>query len=366
MEVPHDGGERRPAQGRPDDANEYDGVLFKMRRRPADHPIGRQLRRYSLDELPQLFNVMLGQMSLVGPRPPLPAEVSAYDDDMRRRLLGQAGHDRPVAGQRTLRPVLGRVGAPRPSLRGELVARARLPDPLAHRSRRRRRFRRLLARPVVFCRRTSAQRRRMDMARSALITGITGQDGSYLAELLLEKGYEVHGLIRRASTFNTGRLDDIYQDPHDSQRRLFLHYGDLSEGGGLVNLLREIAARRGLQPRRAEPCAGQLRHAGVHRRRHRPGHDPAAGSHPRRRHRTPASIRRRARSCSADAAPRRTRTRRSTRVRPTGGEVVQLLGLRELPRGLRHVCGQRHPVQPREPAPRRDLRDPQDHPRRCE
>jgi GDPmannose 4,6-dehydratase len=78
------------------------------------------------------------------------------------------------------------------------------------------------------------------MARSALITGITGQDGSYLAELLLEKGYEVHGLIRRASTFNTGRLDDIYQDPHEYSRRLYLHYGDLSEGSGLVNLLREV------------------------------------------------------------------------------------------------------------------------------
>ncbi len=78
------------------------------------------------------------------------------------------------------------------------------------------------------------------MGRSALITGITGQDGSYLAELLLEKDYEVHGLIRRASTFNTGRLEDIYQDPHDYQRRLFLHYGDLTEGGALVNLLREV------------------------------------------------------------------------------------------------------------------------------
>jgi len=79
------------------------------------------------------------------------------------------------------------------------------------------------------------------LSRTALITGITGQDGSYLAELLLEKGYEVHGLIRRASTFNTGRLDDVYQDPHDAHRRLFLHYGDLAEGSALVNLLRRIA-----------------------------------------------------------------------------------------------------------------------------
>ncbi|MBX6371704.1 MAG: GDP-mannose 4,6-dehydratase [Acidothermus sp.] len=76
--------------------------------------------------------------------------------------------------------------------------------------------------------------------RTALITGITGQDGSYLAELLLAKGYQVHGLIRRASTFNTERIDHIYQDPHDPEVRLRLHYGDLHDGTGLVNLLRAI------------------------------------------------------------------------------------------------------------------------------
>jgi GDPmannose 4,6-dehydratase len=74
----------------------------------------------------------------------------------------------------------------------------------------------------------------------ALITGVTGQDGSYLAELLLSKGYEVHGLIRRSSTFNTSRIDHIYQDPHDSDPKLFLHYGDLIDGVGLTNLVREI------------------------------------------------------------------------------------------------------------------------------
>ena len=78
------------------------------------------------------------------------------------------------------------------------------------------------------------------MGKKALITGITGQDGSYLAELLLGKGYEVHGFIRRASTFNTGRLDDIYSDPHDSKARLFLHYGDLSDGSAMVRLLGKI------------------------------------------------------------------------------------------------------------------------------
>jgi len=79
------------------------------------------------------------------------------------------------------------------------------------------------------------------MMKVALITGITGQDGSYLAELLLNKGYAVHGLIRRASTFNTDRIDAIYQDPHESGRRLSLHYGDLQDGTGLVNLIRLIA-----------------------------------------------------------------------------------------------------------------------------
>lgn len=74
----------------------------------------------------------------------------------------------------------------------------------------------------------------------ALITGVTGQDGSYLAELLLGKGYEVHGLIRRSSTFNTSRIDHIYQDPHETDPKLFLHYGDLIDGVGLSNLVREI------------------------------------------------------------------------------------------------------------------------------
>jgi GDPmannose 4,6-dehydratase len=78
------------------------------------------------------------------------------------------------------------------------------------------------------------------MTRRALITGITGQDGSYLAELLLSKGYEVHGLIRRASTFNTTRIDHIYQDPHSPDARLFLHYGDINDGGRLSSLLVKI------------------------------------------------------------------------------------------------------------------------------
>jgi GDPmannose 4,6-dehydratase len=76
--------------------------------------------------------------------------------------------------------------------------------------------------------------------KKALITGITGQDGSYLAELLLKKDYEVHGIIRRASTFNTGRLDDIYRDPHVEGARLHLHYGDLGDAGTIRKLIYKI------------------------------------------------------------------------------------------------------------------------------
>ena len=76
--------------------------------------------------------------------------------------------------------------------------------------------------------------------RKALITGITGQDGSYLAELLLQKGYEVYGLIRKSSTFSTDRLDHIYQDPHEAGARLFLSYGDLSNGEQLTNLIYNV------------------------------------------------------------------------------------------------------------------------------
>jgi GDPmannose 4,6-dehydratase len=78
------------------------------------------------------------------------------------------------------------------------------------------------------------------MTKRALITGITGQDGSYLAELLLLKGYEVHGLIRRASTFNTSRIDHLYIDPHSPDAKLFLHYGDLSDGVRLVTLMADL------------------------------------------------------------------------------------------------------------------------------
>lgn len=80
----------------------------------------------------------------------------------------------------------------------------------------------------------------MTHPKKALITGITGQDGSYLAELLLAKGYEVHGIKRRASLFNTDRIDHLYQDPHVERRNLFLHYGDLTDSGNLTRVIQAV------------------------------------------------------------------------------------------------------------------------------
>jgi GDPmannose 4,6-dehydratase len=76
--------------------------------------------------------------------------------------------------------------------------------------------------------------------RKALITGITGQDGSYLSSFLVDQGYEVHGILRRASTFNTDRIDHLYRDPHDPSARLFLHYGDLTDGGSLRQIIHKV------------------------------------------------------------------------------------------------------------------------------
>ena len=76
--------------------------------------------------------------------------------------------------------------------------------------------------------------------KRALITGITGQDGAYLAEFLLKKGYEVHGIKRRASLFNTDRIDHLYQDPHESERRFVLHYGDLTDSTNLIRIIQQV------------------------------------------------------------------------------------------------------------------------------
>src|SRR5580693_3691209 len=89
-----------------------------------------------------------------------------------------------------------------------------------------------------------------ELAKTALITGITGQDGAYLAEFLLAKGYTVHGVKRRASSFNTDRIDHLYQDPHEKDVRLKLHYGDLTDSTNLIRIIQEakLACAAGVDP----------------------------------------------------------------------------------------------------------------------
>merc|ERR1719240_242642 len=87
---------------------------------------------------------------------------------------------------------------------------------------------------------TDAPAKKQKVSKCALITGITGQDGSYLAELLLSKGYEVHGMIRRSSSFNTGRIEQLYQDPHVDTRKLILHYGDLTDSTNCFEIVSQV------------------------------------------------------------------------------------------------------------------------------
>ncbi|QVV68750.1 GDP-mannose 4,6-dehydratase [Synechococcus sp. LA31] len=248
-------------------------------------------------------------------------------------------------------------------------------------------------------------------AKTALITGITGQDGSYLAELLLEKGYVVHGIKRRASSFNTTRIDHLYQDPHESDPRLVLHYGDLTDSTNLIRIIQQVqpdeiynlgaqshvavsfeapeytansdalgtlrileAVRmlgltqktRIYQASTSELYGLELRGAGIHRQFRRTGHPAHPGSradarpHPENSH-LPSQHQRALRPRAGDTPEG---------VHPLlpaqplwGGQALRLLDHCELPRGLWDVCLQRHPVQSRKPTPRRNLRDPQDHPR---
>ena len=175
--------------------------------------------------------------------------------------------------------------------------------------------------------------------KRALITGITGQDGSYLAELLLAKGYEVHGLIRRSSSFSTGRIDHLYHDPHEAGRpavpplrgpvRLVVAGHDAQPG----------QARRGLQPRRPEPRQGQLRDAGVHRR-HAPAWARSGCSRPSATPTGRSASTRPARSEMFGQVAERPQTRDDA-VPPAqpvrGRQGVRPLDDRPVPRGVRHL-----------------------------
>ena len=202
--------------------------------------------------------------------------------------------------------------------------------------------------------------------KRALITGITGQDGSYLAELLLEKGYEVYGMVRRSSSFNTERLDRIYQDPHVADYRLRLVYGDLDDASALNRAVRTRQAGRDLQPGRPEPRARQLRRARVHGLDGRPRHAAPARGDPRVGPRQVGALLPGVVERDVRRAPsrRRARRRRSSPRSPYACAKVfahQLCA--ELPRSVRDVHLLRHPLQPRVAAPRDSVRDPQDHAR---
>ena len=202
------------------------------------------------------------------------------------------------------------------------------------------------------------------MTKTALISGATGQDGAYLAELLLDKGYIVHGIKRRASLLNTDRVDHLYHDPHSPGVRFFLHYGDMTDATNLIRIVQEtqpdeiynLAAQSHVQVSFETPeytansdALGTLRLLEAIRilgmekktRFYQASTSELYGNAPapaERRHplRAPQPLR--------------------------GGEALRLLGHPQLPRGLRPARLQRHTLQPREPHARRDLRHPQDHP----
>ena len=205
------------------------------------------------------------------------------------------------------------------------------------------------------------------MAKTALITGITGQDGAYLAELLLAKGYEVHGIKRRASSFNTERIDHLYQDPHERDVRLTLHYGDLTDATNLIRIVQQV------QPDEIYNLAAQSHVAVSFETPEYTANADALGTLRlleairilglERQAR--ASIRRPLRRCSA---------RCSESPQTRNDAVLSALALRrrqavcaldhgQLPRSLRHVCLQRHPLQPRVADAGRDIRVAQDHAR---
>ena len=116
--------------------------------------------------------------------------------------------------------------------------------------------------------------------KKALITGVTGQDGSYLAEFLLAKGYEVHGVKRRSSLFNTDRIDHLYQDPHDRDRRFVLHYGDMTDTSSLVRIIQAVQPDEIYNLAAQSHVGGFVRAAGIHCGRRRYWYAPGAGGNP--------------------------------------------------------------------------------------
>ena len=200
----------------------------------------------------------------------------------------------------------------------------------------------------------------------ALITGITGQDGSYLAEFLLEKGYVVHGIKRRASLFNTDRVDHLYQDPHIDHRNFVLHYGDLADSTNLIRIVQQT------QPDEIYNLGAQSHVAVSFESPEYTADVDGLGTLRLLEAIRILGLEKKTRFYQASTSElyglvQETPQKETTPFLPAqpvcGGQALRLLDHGELPRSLRDVCLQRHPVQSRIEAARRNLRHPQDHPR---
>jgi len=202
------------------------------------------------------------------------------------------------------------------------------------------------------------------MKRTALLTGITGQDGAYLAELLLAKGYEVHGIKRRSSSFNTDRIDHLYQDPHQEGVRMHLHYGDLTDATNLIRIVQQV------QPDEIYNLAAQS-HVGVSfETPEYVANADALGTLRLLEAIRILGLERRTRFYQASTSEmigkvQESPQRETTPFYPRSvwrGEALCPLDYGELPRGIRPVRMQRNSVQPRVADAGRDVRHSQDHP----
>ena len=196
------------------------------------------------------------------------------------------------------------------------------------------------------------------MTKRALITGVTGQDGSYLAEFLLEKGYEVHGIKRRASLFNTQRVDHIYEDPHTDHAKFKLHYGDLTDTSNLTRILRDI------EPDEVYNLGAQSHVAVSFEAPEYTADVDATGTLRLLEAIRFLGLEKKTRFYQASTSelfglvqetPAEGNHAFLSALALCCGQDVRLLDHGELSRKLRHVCLQRDPVQPRVPAPGRNL-----------
>ncbi len=188
------------------------------------------------------------------------------------------------------------------------------------------------------------------MSKRALITGITGQDGAYLAELLLEKGYEVHGIKRRASLFNTERIDHLYRDLHEADVRMTLHYGDLTDATNLVRIVQQV------QPDEIYNLAAQSHVAVSFETPEYTANADAIGTLRLLEAIRLLGLERRTRFYQASTSelygnaahtPQNEATPFLSALALRGGQALCLLDHGQLPRGVRAVCLQRHPLQSR-------------------